>query len=275
MTNCDALHRAILDNPDCDTTRLVYADALEESGRRADVDRAAFIRGQIAERGSGGSWEPLLKRYSGKWLPKPMRAGYPFTTVAGNTVYVDTIGGHVGFSRGFINRVGIELPYESAQIDNAAKRFALHVQSLFASNPLEWISISFRDDPRVLVAEIDRVAVVGTDAVWWRIGWSKSTQANLRHDNMHPSYTMKNRAELGQLLPNWIVLAVREPAAAVRIDHTVDGVDLVTDQTFTIEDWLDDYIPGFDGVDEEMYRDQRREWEQSILRDIRENGYRG
>ncbi len=44
MTDRDALYRAILDTPDDDTLRLVYADALEESG---DPRRAAFVRTQI------------------------------------------------------------------------------------------------------------------------------------------------------------------------------------------------------------------------------------
>src|SRR5262245_48056711 len=45
MTNSDALFRAILANPDDNTIRLVYADALEEEG---NARRAAFIRAQVA-----------------------------------------------------------------------------------------------------------------------------------------------------------------------------------------------------------------------------------
>jgi uncharacterized protein (TIGR02996 family) len=44
MTDRDALYRAILDAPDDDTLRLVYADALEEGG---DPRRAAFVRAQV------------------------------------------------------------------------------------------------------------------------------------------------------------------------------------------------------------------------------------
>ena len=44
MTDREALHRAILVDPDDDTLRLVYADALEEEG---DARRAGFIRSQI------------------------------------------------------------------------------------------------------------------------------------------------------------------------------------------------------------------------------------
>ena len=44
MNDRDALYQAVLDNPDDDTLRLVYADALEESG---DPRRAAFIRAHV------------------------------------------------------------------------------------------------------------------------------------------------------------------------------------------------------------------------------------
>jgi uncharacterized protein (TIGR02996 family) len=44
MTDRDALYRAIIENPADDTLRLVYADALEESG---ESQHAAFIRAHI------------------------------------------------------------------------------------------------------------------------------------------------------------------------------------------------------------------------------------
>src|SRR5215210_2046198 len=44
MSDGDALLRAILDNPDDDAPRLVYADFLDECG---DASRAAFIRAQV------------------------------------------------------------------------------------------------------------------------------------------------------------------------------------------------------------------------------------
>lgn len=43
-TDADILFRQILDNPDDDTLRLVYADAIEEAG---EGDRAAFVRVQV------------------------------------------------------------------------------------------------------------------------------------------------------------------------------------------------------------------------------------
>src|SRR5262245_37192027 len=44
-----ALLRAIIDNPDEDTPRLVYADWLDEQGGESNAARAEFIRIQIAE----------------------------------------------------------------------------------------------------------------------------------------------------------------------------------------------------------------------------------
>lgn len=44
MTERDALYRAILQHPDDDTPRLVFADYLDENG---EADRASFIRTQV------------------------------------------------------------------------------------------------------------------------------------------------------------------------------------------------------------------------------------
>ena len=48
MTTLEALHRAILEDPACDTRRLVYADALDETGKPRDAARAELIRVQSA-----------------------------------------------------------------------------------------------------------------------------------------------------------------------------------------------------------------------------------
>ncbi len=94
MTDRDALYRAILDNPEDDTLRLVYADALEESG---DPQRAAFIRTQIELshlpeydplwvrarcQGHGRTFNPLwtagLELPQGiDWARAPFRRGLP------------------------------------------------------------------------------------------------------------------------------------------------------------------------------------------------------
>jgi uncharacterized protein (TIGR02996 family) len=58
MSDLDALYRAILDRPDDDTPRLVYADALDDLG---DADRAAFVRLQV-EAARSAPWEPAAIR---------------------------------------------------------------------------------------------------------------------------------------------------------------------------------------------------------------------
>src|SRR5688572_12084819 len=47
MTERDALLRAVCENPDDDTPRLVLADWLQENGEEIDCVRAEFIRLQI------------------------------------------------------------------------------------------------------------------------------------------------------------------------------------------------------------------------------------
>ncbi len=58
MTDLEALYRAILDRPDDDTPRLVYADALDDLG---EADRAAFIRNQV-EAARAAPWESAAVR---------------------------------------------------------------------------------------------------------------------------------------------------------------------------------------------------------------------
>ncbi|HYH66778.1 MAG TPA: TIGR02996 domain-containing protein [Urbifossiella sp.] len=59
MSDLDALFRAVLDRPDDDTPRLVYADALDDLGA---ADRAAFVRGQV-EAARAAPWEPAAVRH--------------------------------------------------------------------------------------------------------------------------------------------------------------------------------------------------------------------
>jgi uncharacterized protein (TIGR02996 family) len=102
MTDLDALFRAILDHPDDDTPRLIYADALEDVG---ESDRAALIRAQVelarvpeydplrvrAERHtpgliSGGPFILQLPQLPDglRWPPKPFRRGFPAAIHAPN-----------------------------------------------------------------------------------------------------------------------------------------------------------------------------------------------
>ncbi len=94
MTDRDALYRAVLGNPEDDTLRLVYADALEESG---DPRRAAFVRAHVElsrlpeydtlwvrARGHGygrtfdPEWVAELELPDGiEWARDPFRRGLP------------------------------------------------------------------------------------------------------------------------------------------------------------------------------------------------------
>lgn len=53
MSDLDALLRAIVTNPDEDTPRLMYADALDERGEPGDRERAEFIRRQCGNEWTG------------------------------------------------------------------------------------------------------------------------------------------------------------------------------------------------------------------------------
>lgn len=96
MNDRDSLYRAVLENPDDDTLRLVYADALEEGG---DPRRAAFVRAHVElarvpeyepeavqaryhnqkKKADGGRWitelPPLPDGLS--WARDPFRRGLP------------------------------------------------------------------------------------------------------------------------------------------------------------------------------------------------------
>lgn len=90
MTDLEALHHAVLDRPDDDTPRLVYADALDDLGY---ADRAAFVRDQV-EAARAAPWEPaaIRARFHGVardaadlpalpdglgWAARPFRRGFP------------------------------------------------------------------------------------------------------------------------------------------------------------------------------------------------------
>lgn len=94
MTDREALYRAILDSPDDDTLRVIYADALEEEG---DPRRAAFIRAQVElarvpeydpawvrtryhdREKLGGRWALELPQLPDglDWAREPFRRGFP------------------------------------------------------------------------------------------------------------------------------------------------------------------------------------------------------
>src|SRR5689334_8936314 len=71
MTDRDALHKAICENPDEDTPRLAFADFLQEQG---ETERAEFIRDQLALAIGARTpdlkrWYDLVRRRAADWFP--------------------------------------------------------------------------------------------------------------------------------------------------------------------------------------------------------------
>lgn len=108
----DLLLRGILDNPDDDTVRKVYADWLEENG---EVRRAEHIRLQIA-RVYGEMFTPaclLNAEEEMRWFPLVGNGTVPF------------------WYRGFVHRV--HLPCDA---------FMQHAESLFRAHPITSVRLS-------------------------------------------------------------------------------------------------------------------------------------
>jgi uncharacterized protein (TIGR02996 family) len=113
MTDRDAFLRAICENPDDDTPRLVYADWLDEHG---EVKRAEFIRvscelEQVEE--FGPRWRALCER---SWkLLDPNRTKWSSELADRKLLNIE-------FRRGFVDEVTI---YSKRFVADAAKLMAL------------------------------------------------------------------------------------------------------------------------------------------------------
>jgi uncharacterized protein (TIGR02996 family) len=122
MNECAALLRAICDNPDDDTPRLVFADWLQEQGVE---DRAEFIRLQVrfAELLRHGAPDAagLARRASALWARHGLawRAGLP--KVRGVTW-------HDAFYRGFVEHVMVSS--DALLVKHAAALFAQPIRHL-------------------------------------------------------------------------------------------------------------------------------------------------
>jgi uncharacterized protein (TIGR02996 family) len=131
-----ALFQAILDEPDDDAPRLVYADWLEENGQ---PERAEFIRVQIelVKPPAGGRRrarlkareEELLKKRGDEWL-KPL---LPFTC----DIYSDPC----EFRRGFVERMDLE-----------SESFVEHAAEIFRLTPLRVGRFPDQEDYKELAA---------------------------------------------------------------------------------------------------------------------------
>lgn len=107
MTNAgDALLQAILDEPDADDVRLIYADWLDEHGAAWQREHAALIRWQIATGavlefradGSGCKWRYLTRR-KGK---APKAAWGALGWLCPSMMWANRL---VKFERGFISEI--------------------------------------------------------------------------------------------------------------------------------------------------------------------------
>ncbi len=105
MTRDDAFLQAIIERPDDDAPRLVYADRLEEHGER---DRAEFIRVQCALAAArpldGSRYEDLRLREKALWWRYGRQWVEPLQQWAGG------VGFHRGFAENVIVRDGADDP---------------------------------------------------------------------------------------------------------------------------------------------------------------------
>lgn len=140
----EALFQAILEAPDDDTPRLIYADWLDEYG---DPDRAEFIRGQVAlakQEAADARGKALAKRVKALWtahraewladLPEGLRARK-----------------NLAYHRGFFEELHLPLTIWQA-----------HAAQLFARCPIVRLRLSGRLDrrklaPLVVVPELKRL----------------------------------------------------------------------------------------------------------------------
>ncbi len=243
MTDRNAMWAAILEEPACDTARLVYADRLDELGGAHNHARAEFIRVQVAASksvpsfGGGPSRDfVLLKKWVASWLPHSLRPGY---AVSGNMAACDPLGGYVRFERGFIAHASRELP-ANVGVDNTvacARAFGERLRSLFAANPLTGFTVSFEGGSgEALSAEITR-----DEGGMWQLMWDVNTYSLLSRDTMPQPLRCSTRSSLGLRLSSWLADAVRGPAASVAANRELaDMLGIDTGPDFLVVPTVDD-----------------------------------
>jgi uncharacterized protein (TIGR02996 family) len=128
MTEAGAFMRAIIDRPDDDSPRLIYADWLEENG---ETERAEFIRLQCARSSARTqtSVRPeavlremdLLEHYQAQWTPRIAQLAKSL---------------QASFNRGFIEHVLVE-----------ARAFVAGADQLFAQSPVRSVQLIWGAEP--------------------------------------------------------------------------------------------------------------------------------
>lgn len=253
MTADQSFRAAILDRPGDDLARLVYADFLADTGRPAAVARADLVRAQVefarlaadprqyecAAPGVPRCADPacptnvwklavaavrareaaVLSKWAARLLPGPLRPGYPALRVSGSTVAHDALHGYVVFERGFIGRVGAELPWRPDAAAEAIGRFARQAAVVFAGNPLHTVTVSFDGAAGfpTLAAEVthDNPGGVGP---FWRVGWDMATYAAMAGVGCEPPVTTETRRGLSKVLAAWLEAALAEPARLAAVE---------------------------------------------------------
>jgi uncharacterized protein (TIGR02996 family) len=116
--------RAICENPEDDTVRLVYADWLDENG---DPDRAEFIRVQVERarlRAAGGDSDALEKRLGELRLAHEFRWRDELPRLSGVSWQ--------RFWRGFVSGAGI----------THWRFYERYAEAIFAATPIQFLTIS-------------------------------------------------------------------------------------------------------------------------------------
>lgn len=142
MIDLDALLLGVLHHPADDVARLIYADALDESGVGVNAVRAEAIRRQVA-----GEQSDRVRQLSAEWLADWF--GRPVTSVGGTWWAVGGQGEldavQVKVTAGFISSVATHGGYAGTWTDwtawRVAEAFAASVEEIFADHPLERIAV--------------------------------------------------------------------------------------------------------------------------------------
>ncbi len=213
---------AILESPEDDTSRLVFADWLDENGGAVWAARAELIRRGVKL----ANWrslfdlkeppvdvyahetepiigkrhiESILKQYGTAFLPRPLRAGYPFARTEGNVMHLDNFHGSVAFERGWIARCAVELPWRADDRPTAFERFAGHLRALLTTNPLEECRITVEG------CEPELVLTFGPDIRAAPDGYWSAVLVDAEDSDVATDALIKpTRRELLADLPGWL-----------------------------------------------------------------------
>lgn len=172
----ETVRRLILDNPDDNAARLIYADMLTDTWKPWNVARADLIRLQVGRLGAGeiaiaesvAKENAILKKWGARWLPswgRQARGSCASFGVRGEVVRVDTFRGsdftvteaEYTFERGFASRVRVSgrgRPHSSACAEFA--------RSCLAAHPVESITLVRRDHGQEI-----SFAFYRTEYSWW------------------------------------------------------------------------------------------------------------